>query len=659
MTNYVMDCETLINCFIVIFEDYKEDKQFTFVIHKSRNDINALIKFLNDNVYNQEWHISYNGLNFDAQIIQYILDNQETLYDNDNGESLANWLYEYAQYIIEKKSNDEFLDYSPNDFKIKQIDVFKLNHWDNPAKASSLKWIQYTTDWCNIEEMPIHHSKWIQEDEIDSIISYCSNDVKSTKHILYLSKDLISLRRTLTKEYNINLYNASEPKISKELFAHFLAQKTGIPKYELKKQRTIREKILVKDILLDYIKFNNPKFHDIYKKFKETEINPLETKNSFKCSLTHKNVKTDFGLGGLHGVTDRGIYRSNNQMVIMTSDVISFYPNQAIQNNWSPAHLPKEDFVDQYQWFFNERKKIPKSDIRNYVYKIILNSSYGLSNDKDCFLYDPEFTMRITMNGQLSLLMLYEMICEEIPQSIPLMQNTDGLETMIPVKYIDKYYEICNRWEVMTKLELEHDQYEKMIIADVNNYIAVHKEKELSFEEFTKLKIKEPQYVFTEKDGKYFYNKTKCKGRFEFKDLALHKNKSCLVIPKAIYNYFIHNIKPQETVESNKNIFDFCLGSKCKGDWEHVNSSGDKYQKVMRMFISHKGERIFRRNKVDGRTIMVIANGLYRLTPANKIDITKPFESYDINKTYYIKRIEEEIVKILPIYEPSQQLTLF
>jgi hypothetical protein len=28
--------------------------------------------------------------------------------------------------------------------------------------------------------------------------------------------------------------------------------------------------------------------------------------------------------------------------------------------------------------------------------------------------------------------MLYEMICEEIPNAIPLMQNTDGLETIDP-----------------------------------------------------------------------------------------------------------------------------------------------------------------------------------------------------------------------------------
>ena len=243
MNHYVMDYETIINCFIAVFEHYKEDKQYIFVIHKCRNDIKPLIDFLNDNASNNEWHVSYNGLAFDSQITQYLLLNQESLYNETNGESIANWLYEFAQYIIDKRNTTGFSEFNESSLLIKQIDVFKLNHWDNPAKSSSLKWIQYSMDWYNIQEMPIHHCDWVTEDQIPEIIGYCINDVKSTKNILHLSKDQISLRKALTNEYNINLYSASEPKISKELFLHFLSQKTGISKYELKQQRTIREKI--------------------------------------------------------------------------------------------------------------------------------------------------------------------------------------------------------------------------------------------------------------------------------------------------------------------------------------------------------------------------------------------------------------------------------
>lgn len=660
MTHYVMDYETLINCFIAVFEHYKEDKTKVFVIHKCRNDIKQLIDFLNENASNNEWHISYNGIAFDSQITQYLLLNQEALYNETNGQSIANWLYEYAQFIIDKKNETGFAEFSEKQLLIKQIDVFKLNHWDNPAKSSSLKWIQYSMDWYNIQEMPIHHGTWISEEQIPEIIGYCINDVKSTKQILHISTEQIRLRKALTDEYNINLYSASEPKISKELFLHFLSNKTGIAKSELRKQRTIRTNIKVEDIILDYVKFNTPTFQSLLDNFKKVNIDPNNTKGGFKTSIKYKNVTTDFGLGGLHGAAEKGIYRSNDRMIIMTSDVVSFYPNLAIQNNWSPAHIKKEDFCDLYQWFFTERKKIPKKDPKNYVYKIILNSTYGLSNDKEAFLYDPEFTMRITINGQLSLCMLYEMISERIPNAIPLMQNTDGLETMIPVKYIDRYYEICKEWEQLTKLSLEHDQYSKMIIADVNNYIAVYKEQEVSEKDYAYYKQSDPHFIFREESGKCFVTKTKSKGRFEFHNLALHKNKSALVIPKMIYNYFINDIHPNEYIETNNDLFDYCYGVKSKGDWVIKDQHNNKYQKVIRFFITtDNGVRLMKVNTTDNRMISVIADKSYRQFVINRIDPNKEFNSYPICKQYYVEKAISEISNIVTTFQENQQLKLF
>jgi hypothetical protein len=91
---------------------------------------------------------------------------------------------------------ESFLEFSPRDLQINQVDVFKLNHWDNNAKRSSLKWIQYTMDWPNIIDMPIRHTEhYYGTEQIPEIIRYCINDVKSTKQIMKLSKSQIGLRR--------------------------------------------------------------------------------------------------------------------------------------------------------------------------------------------------------------------------------------------------------------------------------------------------------------------------------------------------------------------------------------------------------------------------------------------------------------------------------
>jgi len=630
-THWVMDYETLSNCFIGVFEDIKSEDREIFVCHESRNDIVELVTFLERNMGLEEWHVSFNGLAFDSQITEHILRCKEQLCELD-GDVIAKFIYDKAQAVIQRQNEGEFSEFGPRDMHIRQVDVFKLNHWDNPAKRSSLKWIQFSMDWQNIIDMPIHHSSDIRADQIKSIITYCINDVKSTKAIMFLSKGQIELRRNLTEEYNIDLFSASEPRISKELFLHFLSQETGIKKWDLRKMRTHRSQIIVKDIILPYIEFKTATFQNLLKKFNEIVIYPGETKGGFKYSVQYKGVKTDYGLGGIHGARSARVYKADNDMIIMTSDVVSYYPNLAIRNGWSPAHLPKKDFCNLYEWFFEERKKIPKKDPKNYVYKIILNSTYGLSNDENSFLYDPEFTMRITINGQLSLTMLYEMICEEIPGSIPLMQNTDGLETLIPRKYQDKYLEICKRWEEMTSLELEHGTYQKMIIGDVNNYIAI-----------------------TE-DGK-----AKCKGRFEFADLALHKNKSFLVIPKALHAYFVEGIHPKDYIKTNKNIFDYCGGVKIKGDWKFVEHHvvnqeyvKDPLQHTIRYYVSKNGSKIIKTHLFDEREIQVEAGKWMQTVFIDYKD--KDFDDYGINYDYYLEKINKEIEGL----EPNiNQLSLF
>jgi hypothetical protein len=486
-------------------------------------------------------------------------------------------------------------------------------------------------DWKNIMDMPIHHTTEVESSQIPEIIKYCINDVKATKKIMHLSKEQINLRKALTEEYNIDLFSASEPRISKELFLHFLSKSTGIKKYDLKQMRTKRNQIVFKDIILPYIEFKTATFQNLLKKFQDITLYPGETKGGFKYSVQYKGVKTDYGLGGIHGARTSKVYNSNEDMIIMSSDVVSYYPNLAIKNKWAPAHLPKEEFCEQYEWFFEERKKIPKKDPKNYVYKIILNSTYGLSNDENSFLYDPQFTMSITINGQLSLSMLYEMICEEIPGAVPLMQNTDGLETMIPREYEDKYMEICERWEKITSLQLEHDKYSKIVLGDVNNYIAVNE------------------------DGK-----SKCKGRFEYKDLALHKNKSFLVIPQAIHAYFVDGVKPEKFLKENLNIFDFCGGVKIKGDWsfiEHKVENGlykeEPLQHTIRYYISKTGSKIIKKNNSDRREIQVEAGKWMQTTLIDYVE--KPFEEYDINYDYYLNKIRKEIESLNP---SSNQLSL-
>jgi hypothetical protein len=286
--HWVMDYETICNTFVAVFENYKTDERHVFVVHEQRNDFPEFVTFLQTCVTENQWHISYNGLGFDSQISQKLIDNRKYLIGLP-ADALVKYIYDYAQKVIDKNNKGEFAEYAPYKLKIKQIDLFKLNHWDNKAKMSSLKWIQYSMDWENVEEMPHAHNQPVTDiHTLNEVIEYCINDVRSTKEILNHSKEQINLRQTLTKEYRIDLYSASEPRISKELFLHFLEQKTGIHKANLKQLRTPRDYIVLADCILPYIDFETSQFKGVLDYFRTKVI--TSTKDGFKHSINFKGV---------------------------------------------------------------------------------------------------------------------------------------------------------------------------------------------------------------------------------------------------------------------------------------------------------------------------------------------------------------------------------
>ena len=650
---WIMDYETIVNCFVAVFTGYSSGETRIFVVNRDRNDLPEFLDFLDENIEHKDWHFGYNNLAFDAQITEFILENRNELSYLSSDDFTAT-IAQYAGSVIAKSNRGEWLDYPEFKLSIPCVDIFKLNHWDGTAKRCSLKWIQFSMDWFNVEEMPHHHTEPVLTDQVlDSIVRYCINDVRSTKQIFVLRNpkgeqvmaSQINLRAQLSADYRLNLYSASEPRISKEMFLHFLSEKLGKDKKEIRVMKTERDNVVVRNIILPSIKFETPEFNGVFNWFKSQIVNTMidieqaETKGP-KYRMMFKGVPTDYGLGGLHGCIRSGIYSAGNGKKILSADVTSFYPNLAIKNEWSPAHIPKRDFCELYEWFFEERKKYPKTSPLNYLFKIILNSTYGLSKNKYSFLYDPEFTFRITINGQLQLSMLYEMIATRIPGAQPLMQNTDGLEFLVDEQDEKLFYEICKEWEELTSLQLETVEYDKMIIGDVNNYIAVYT------------------------DGK-----TKCKGRFEFEELALHKNKSHLIIPKALYAYFIFGKDPKDFLKENRNIFDYCAGAKLKGNWFFEKRGvvdgeykAEKLQRLVRYYISNGGVKLIKCNP-DGREIQ-LESGKHMQTIFN-LHEEKPWDQYDVNEKYYLDKIYDEIQKIekssivLPQDKVNQQLSLF
>lgn len=632
----IYDLETLASCFTYTGYDINTNKVNQFVLHKDRFELLELVNHLNS----LSGLIGFNNIGFDYLILHYILLNYKKWTPQwYTKKEIITLIYKEAQRIIEiQNQNNPQVSavIRDKDVIIPQLDLFRIWHYNNKARMTSLKALEISMNYPNVMDMPIDHSnKNVSLEEVEMILDYNLNDVLATYEFYKKSKDKIDLRKSIKSKYGLNCINYSDSKIGEALLLKLYCDELNLNPYDIKKLRTERSCIYVKDIIFDYIDFKSKEFNELLEYFKGVEIK--QTKNAFKKSVLYKGFQYDYGTGGIHGCIKSGVYTSNEEYIMIDADVVSLYPNAAIKNRLFVEHLG-ETFIDLYDKdIVQERiraKKAGEMSISDAL-KLSANSVYGKSNDKYSFLYDPQYTMATTINGQLLLTMLSESLVDNIRNITMIQANTDGITVRIPRSEQDLYYRLCKEWELKTNLELEYVEYSKMIIRDVNNYSAV-----------------------TTK------GKTKYKGAFEIDKVvgnepAYHKDNSFRIIPLALSEYFINNKSVKETILNHNNIYDFCgrqkFGRDSYGEIHYIsrNSSEvtiEKQQKNVRYYISKSGKKFVKQYTKQSSEII---NKGYEVEIFNKY-IEKDMNDYKIDYSFYIK----EVNKIIDILEPKQT-TLF
>lgn len=365
---WIYDLETL-SVFTASFIDRDSDEIRKFVIDENVDERNQLFNFLNNEVSGL---IGYNCLTFDSQILEYMYK-----YSHCTVQEIR----EYATVTIQQENR--FADVPEWKLKIPHLDVFKINHFDNKNRATSLKWCEFGMDLPNIIDMP---SKGEGSNWTEQVLHYNLNDVIATKKLYVRTIPMIELRKQLMKLYNINCLNWSNSKIGSELLLKLYCQKTDKDPKEVRKLRTYRPKINVSDIIFDYISFKSKEFNQLLDKIRSIIIlSTKKEKKEIELSATYKGFKFDYGKGGIHGSINNKIVESNNEYVIMDLDVSSLYPSIAVVNEMYPEHLGpefyevyKNEIVDKR--LAEKHKKSKGLEYNNAIiegFKEAANATYG------------------------------------------------------------------------------------------------------------------------------------------------------------------------------------------------------------------------------------------------------------------------------------------
>lgn len=611
MTDIPYDIETYPNVFTLCAEHSDLPIKWSFEISDRKNQCAELVQWLRALPGMGVRLVGFNNLGFDYPVIHTLI---------RMGRSDAHTLYQKAMSIINDQDgmNRWSHQVKPSDRYIEQIDLFKIHHFDNIARATSLKTLEFNMRSESVEDLPFPVGTYLTSEQIDLLLEYNAHDVSETKRFYHKTKDMIRFREELTHKYQRDFMNHNDTKIGKDYFQMSL-EDAGVQCYEFgpdgrRPVQTIRSQIHLRNCILPHIQFDQPELTRILNWFKDQTI--TETKGVFKgVTATVDGFTFVFGLGGIHGSIESEVVESDEEWIVEDWDVASYYPNLAIANEFYPAHLGKT-FCSVYKHLYEQRKNYPKGTAENAMLKLALNGVYGDSNNKFSIFYDPQFTMSITLNGQLLLCLLAEKLLKT-PELRLIQVNTDGLTIRYRREYQEYAHSVCHWWEQYTRLTLENATYSRMFIRDVNNYIAEY--------ESGKVKLK----------GAYEYNRD------------WSQNHSALVVPKVAEQHLIHGKPIRETVMNWPDPMDFMLRAKVPRTSKLVLTNDDVDQQIQnttRYYISNAGGYLFKlmpptpkmvkEGKTDDRRIALDSG--WTVTVANRIP-----ETFDINYEYYIQEVEK------------------
>lgn len=537
---YIYDIETYPNVFTLAAIHAASGTPYVFEISEFCDQSVELKAWFQHLISHNDLMVGYNNLSFDYPIIHGFLALQHSHKE----------MYETCQNIIGGQRRRV----PDRQTFIRQLDLMAINGFHGVG----LKDLEFNIRAVSIQDLPYPPGTMLTQNQIDVLKHYNMHDVKQTLEFFKRCDHAISLREVLTAKRGRSFINKSNSQMGRSIFISAL-EGSGVSCYENGEPRQTdrTDGIRISDVIIDKIQFASPQLKSVLSQMMETTV--TGAKGEFKISCDFNGFPMDFGSGGIHGCIESASVRSSTTHTIIDLDVTSYYPSIAIVNGFFPEHLGPQ-FVKTYKQLLDERLSYKKGSPENYALKIALNSIYGDSGNPYSPFYDQKYKMSITVNGQLMLAMLLEWVAS-IDGLLPVQANTDGITVLCPNEHIARLESLAKIWQTHTGLNLERQDYSRMWIRDVNNYIAESPSG--------KLKRKGCYRTVLEmmESGEW------------------HKDMSAAIVPIAASEYFINGTPIEDTIASHSDPMDFMLKSKV-GRSMMLMWGDSEVQRISRYYIT-------------------------------------------------------------------------
>ena len=558
--------------------------------------------------HNKMIWVGYNNKHYDVPILKGILLGHDPKEISD-------------KLIIEGKKPYEM----SREYGFNRIELISYDVMVKKEPPESLKLLEgYMGNDIEETEVDFNLDRPLTREEMGKTMKYCIHDVEQTIEVFIRRIDDFNANVSLVETFDLPFNYVSKTK------GQLTAIIVGCERQEHDDEFDIR---LVPYIQLDKYKYvqqwfvemckqhsygiplDEKKYPEIFKYGKQVlkkdsktgkQVVSFETK---VCGVPHV-----FAWGGVHGCPDEPVHTKGK---MFHADVTSFYPSEMIEYEFLTRNCKdKEKFKQVYDTRVALKKAGKKKE--QAPYKIILNSQYGITKDRNSDAYDPVQANNICINGQLLLLDLLEKLEFRMKDRFQLLQsNTDGIIVKLDEDPMSEkmFRHICDLWINQTKMGLGIDGLTEYVAKDVNNYVF-----------------------------KFDNGKLELKGKYVKENSDLDNNLP--ILNEAMVKFIVDGIPVEDTINNCNEMIKFQSIYRLSGSTKYAWHNGE--------YLSNKTYRVYA-SKDDKDTYLGKSAGIgmkvdkFQDTPKHCFILNQSVKdipmSIKLDKTWYIdmakKRLEQ------------------
>ena len=494
------------------------------------NDCSGLIDFIDDNNY---IYVGYNNKHYDNYILKGVLNNYSPDMIKDINDYIIvqrqdGWTYPYDDKWVKLPPTSDLMLDMPLGQSLKELE------------GNMLMDIQESTISFNITH------KW-SEEEYKEMLHYCEHDVLSTVKLIDERMGYLEAKVMLGEMCGVSV-EESLYKTNAQLCAISLGAKREERSDEQDYQYP-------SSVDFDLLPIEVKQFFDKFKQAKEVK--------GMKLELDVADVPHTFALGGLHGALPNYIEETNDDRIILMSDIASYYPALMINYDYLSRNVQDRTIYRQYR---DDRVSYKKTDKKKAnALKLVLNTTYGAMLNQYNDLFDPLMGRSVCITGQILITNLVVALYNDISSFKLAQTNTDGIIYSIDRSDYDHVMNIIDRWCDVTGFDMEHNVVNKMIQKDVNNYCM--------------------EYI--ENDEVH----TKVKGGYVSDYKPSFRHNSLSIVSKAIVDHLLHGKDVDETINACNDIFKFQMICKTGSSYDktvhYVDDEEHIVQKANRVYATN------------------------------------------------------------------------